>query len=120
MTEHRRHERIRPQQQIDIFDLHTEEHYGVLADISAGGLLLIGPQALPTNRIYQLRLEFAEPILGPRRIELGVDTLWHRPNTDNTRFWTGCCLICIAPEAEAVLGELIQEQPETGRNLDPT
>lgn len=119
MMKHRKHERIHPQQNIEIFDFHTDEAYGALADISAGGLMLVGSVELPVNRIYQLRLKLSEAVLGHQEIDLGVDTLWSRPNATEDRFWTGCCLICVSPEAEAVLRELVQEPPETGREQDP-
>lgn len=120
MNELRKHDRIQPQQQIEIFDLHTGHYYGQLADISAGGLMLISQIPIPINRIYQLRLAFSEPILGHSEICLGVDTLWTRPNASADHFWTGCCLICAAPEAEAVLLELTQKQPDTDQVQEPS
>lgn len=113
MKELRKHDRIQPQQSIEVFDLHSGKRYGQLVDISAGGLMLVSAEPIAINRIYQLRLVLTDPILEIKELSLGVDSLWSRPNTNHDLFWTGCSLICASEEAEAVLFELTHEHAVT-------
>ncbi len=78
MDELRKSPRIAPDEEIHVIDRGDNRRIGVMVNLSAGGLMISGDQPIITNRLYQLRLEWATSVDGKNDIHLGADALWPR------------------------------------------
>jgi hypothetical protein len=92
---------------LEVYNQHSGELVGHLGDISNTGLMLVGEQALPLNKIFDLNIrlpdleEFVESGL-----EVRVETRWTHPDTNPDFHCTGCLLLDIAPEDENVIEQI--------------
>lgn len=76
-------------------DTIGEQPFGQLCNLSASGLLLIGPYQPRSEGIYQVRLSL--PNAGGS-IELGLQEQWHEPATSPGQYWAGYRIIAIGNE----------------------
>jgi len=59
VQEHRGHQRIEVSEIIKVVDRQTGNTVGQLVNISTDGLMLLSPEPVPENSIFQLSLEFS-------------------------------------------------------------
>ena len=89
----RRQQRIEPQRPILVVNINTQKPMGALVNISLEGLMVMSDTIIDTNRIYQISLQLNDPVNGHKHIDLGVDCLWNRSETENQRYWAGFQII---------------------------
>ncbi len=113
MIEHRRSQRKRSQQNIEVTDAITGEAIGVVGNLSVDGMLLIANRALPDNALFQLRFDLpGQAGAAPRRFEIGVHELWSEPAKVSGQYWAGFRIIDIGPEDRAALAAWVNAQEE--------
>ena len=90
--------RIEVSEVIQVTDRQTGATIGQLVNISEEGLMLLGPEPVPENSIYQLSLVFAadsdSASDGP--IMIGVESLWCHSSSDRTQHWSGFYIIDVS------------------------
>ena len=100
VQEHRGHQRIKVSEIIKVVDRQTGNTVGQLVNISADGLMLLSPEPVPENSIFQLSLEFAADSAntadGP--VMIGVESLWCNSSSDQSQHWVGFCIIDISEQ----------------------
>lgn len=99
--------------QVEVVNQITGVTLGVLVDIHLEGFMLMGPEQLKSEYLYQIKLRVDGPDGSPECIELGVDCLWTRAMAQEGRFWAGCRIIDVSPEAREKLAQLISEFTES-------
>ena len=107
--------------QIEVINQFTGVSLGILVDVHLEGLMLMGAEQLQPEHLYQIKLQSAE-VASDRagvdfgELELGVECLWTRAMAQEDRFWAGCRIIDISPDARLNLEQLIlafgQSHPE--------
>lgn len=86
---------------LQIRDLDRESVLGDLMDIGLEGLLLIGFEIIPTNRVYRLAVEIPEEFGCGAWAEFGAESLWTEASLEPGRYWTGFHIIDISPKNQA-------------------
>jgi len=79
---------------------------GRLGNLSASGLLLIGPAAPASGAIYQVRLELPGLHLantGTTVIEPGIQEQWQDATMSAGQVWAGFRIVSIGPADSALL-----------------
>ena len=66
-----------------------DESLGQLVNIHEEGLMLMTPDALDTEAVYQLELVLSSPINNCDRIPLVADCLWQSPASSDGAHWVG-------------------------------
>ncbi len=101
----RAHERNPVQAGISVWDEIEDNLLGQLCNVSPGGLLLLSEQTLPSDAVFQIRIQPAaahsfEPF------SLGVETLWTQPGNQGASFWVGMRVIDASEEGRRRLAAL--------------
>ena len=99
--------RKRPNESIAIFDVNTGHALGHLANISMGGLMLVGPVASAPGSLFQLQMPLPMPIHGSDTIEFGAESLWCLRAKETCSYWTGLQIIDISDLASDTIAALI-------------
>jgi hypothetical protein len=88
-------------QYMDVLDQKTQEHLGVLVDISQGGIMLISQHPLPPGEIRDI---FIETDIGEEQshppVKMQIVSVWNRPNINPALTCIGCRIAAIEPEDE--------------------
>lgn len=100
--------------QVEVVNQITGVTLGVLVDVHLEGFMLMGSEQLKPEHLYQIKLR-AVDLNGnlEESIELGVDCLWTRAMAQGDRFWAGCRIIDVSPDAREKLAQLISEFTES-------
>ena len=110
VQEHRGQQRIEVSEVIKVVDRQTGHTVGQLVNISEDGLMLLSPEPVPENSIFQLSLEFAENSSsaadGP--VMIGVESLWNNSSRDQTQHWVGFCIIDISGQDLERIRQLVK------------
>lgn len=71
---------------------------GQLGNLSATGMLLIGPHAPRSEALYQVSLDLPEPSGLPPSpsIELGIQEQWHEHAASPGQIWSGFRIVAIS------------------------
>ena len=80
------------------FDRRNEQLLGHVANISTGGVMLIGERPIEPDTTYFLEMQFPIDIRGKRSIELEATSRWCRTNGNKELFSTGFELSDIGPD----------------------
>ena len=88
-------------------DVNSGRKLGRVANLSPEGMMLICPQPLENNRVFQLELELEAPLHGHSNLGCGVESLWHSKASESGRYWVGFRIIDISPEAADIIDALI-------------
>jgi len=99
--------RKRPNESIAIFDVNAGHSLGHLANISMGGLMLVGSISTAPGSLFQLQMPLSTPIYGADTIEFGVESLWCLRAKDTCSYWTGFQIIDISDSASNTIAALI-------------
>lgn len=105
-TERRRSERKQIYQPVAVTDVIHGGSLGRLGNLSASGLLLIGPAAPASGAIYQVRLELPGLHLantGTTVIEPGIQEQWQDATMSAGQVWAGFRIVSIGPADSALL-----------------
>lgn len=113
MEDRRQHDRRHLGLQIEVYELHSGDRLGRLADLSAEGFMLFCEKPIETDSVMQFRLVPARPLEGIESVVLGADCLWSRPGVDTQNGWAGFQIIDMASEQsqalEILLRHLVQD-----------
>lgn len=107
--ERRKYPRTRVGRPLKVVDLDWGSSLGHLVDISAEGFMLIGPEPIEVNRVFQLSLELPEEIGGGQSAYFGAETLWREVSSDPGKYWIGFQIIDISQENIEKIRRLIEE-----------
>jgi len=99
--------RKRPNESIAICDINTEHTLGYLANISMGGLMLVGQISTAPGTLFQLQMPLSTPIDGVKNIEFGVESLWCQRAKETCNYWTGFQIIDISDSTSKTIKALI-------------
>jgi len=99
--------RKRPNESISILDANTEYTLGQLANISMGGLMLVGSISTAPGSLFQLKMPLSTPIHGIDTIEFGAESLWCLRAKETSSYWTGLQIIDISDSASDSIATLI-------------
>ncbi len=99
--------RKRPNESIAIFDVNTGHAVGHLANISMGGLMLVGQISTAPGSLFQLKIPLPMPIHGTSTVEFGAESLWCLRAKETSRYWTGLQIIDISDSASKTIAALI-------------
>lgn len=108
MVEKRKLPRTRVQEALDVIDVHAERSLGRIVDISVEGMMLLSPEEIPVQAIYQLQIPLPPELEVCGRVSLGVESLWSRQSNDGTQYWTGFHVIDISDEDRDCIERLVQ------------
>ncbi|BBD79513.1 PilZ domain-containing protein [Aerosticca soli] len=86
-----------------VIDLMDGKPRGRLGNLSATGMLIIGPEPPREEAIYQFHVPLPDPGRPPQYIEVGVQALWHDCNVGTGLSWSGYRIIAITEEDQARL-----------------
>ncbi len=99
--------RKRPNESIAIHDINTGYDLGYLANISMGGLMLVGQISTAPGTLFQLQMPLSTPIGGINNIEFGVESLWCQRAKETCNYWTGFQIIDISDSSSKTIEALI-------------
>ncbi|MGB5325961.1 MAG: hypothetical protein WBN40_11120 [Pseudomonadales bacterium] len=100
----KRHELSKP---IPVVDTLSGDAIGTLANITVGGMLIVGNKPMDANRIYQIELQFPGEVAEVTSVCVGIDCLW--VNQEQGMAWSGCEIIDADDDAIAIIEQLIIE-----------
>jgi len=72
-----------------VYDDETGQFVGRIGDISKGGLLVYGPNRLPIDRLYRLRIDLPADHGKPRSVKLTAKSMWSGTDTNPELCSTG-------------------------------
>lgn len=99
--------RKQPHESIAICDINTGHPLGYLANISIGGLMLVGRISTAPGTLFQLQMPLSTPIDGIKNIEFGVESLWCLRAKETCNYWTGFKIIDISDSSSKTIEALI-------------
>ncbi|AYC34311.1 PilZ domain-containing protein [Pseudomonas cavernae] len=108
MDDRRQHSRRSTELQLEVFDLHSQQHLGRVVDLSADGFMLFSNHRQNVDSLLECRLVTEQPIDGIGEIKLGADCLWSRPSADGKHAWSGFHIIDLAEDQAAALEILLK------------
>ena len=108
MQEKRQQPRIRPGVKINVYDRNTDELFGYLADISAGGIMLIGEKSITRDGLYQLRIELPVEIEGEHEIAFDAESMWCRSDPESYYSKAGFKLSNLTEKDQKIIEEFIK------------
>jgi hypothetical protein len=108
MEDRRQHSRQSTELQLEVFELHTGQRLGRVADLSADGFMLFGDKPHRADSLVECRLVSEQVIDGVGEIQLGADCLWSRPGADGHHCWAGFHIIDLEPDQAAALEVLLK------------
>jgi len=109
IQDRRKHPRKKVDRPLIVNDLDRGEALGCLVDISIEGLMLISPDPVEVNRVFQLSLELPEEFGASQAALFGAESLWREVSNDPWKYWVGFQIIDIAPEQIGKVHRLIEE-----------
>jgi hypothetical protein len=95
-------------EQVDIRDAHSGQVLGQLVNLSADGLMLVGPRRHPPGTVFQLRIPL-ESGASASDLVLGAEALWCQDANDTGAYWSGFQIIDISPEHQELLNAFIRD-----------
>lgn len=108
MDDRRQHSRHSTELQLEVFELHTGQRLGRVADLSADGFMLFSDKPHRAESLVECRLVSEQVIDGVGEIQLSADCLWSRPGADGQHCWAGFHIIDIEQDQAAALDVLLE------------
>jgi hypothetical protein len=107
-TEHRRSQRKRAHQAIQVNNAITGEQIGHVGNLSSDGMLLISNRQLPDDALFQLNFYLPNSqTAAMHQLEIGAHEQWCETANVPGLFWTGFRIIDISPEDFDVLNDWV-------------
>ncbi|MNT42092.1 PilZ domain protein [compost metagenome] len=108
MDDRRQHSRHHTELQLEVFDLHSGQRLGRVADLSADGFMLFSDKPHRADTLVECRLVSEQVIDGVGEIQLSADCLWSRLGANGQHCWAGFHIIDIEQHQAAALDVLLQ------------
>ncbi|MDM8347595.1 PilZ domain-containing protein [Pseudomonas sp. sp1636] len=108
MEERRQHSRHSIELQLEVFDLHTGQRLGRVADFSADGFMLFSDKPHQADTLVECRLVSEQVIDGVCEVKLNADCLWSRPGADGQHCWAGFHIVDLEQDQAAALDVLLK------------
>lgn len=103
--EKRRQPRVELSNPLKVIDTMSSESLGLVVNLSADGMMLIGEKALVDGAVYQ-----AEMPLNPDEdatLKVGIECLWVSEADSENKNWSGFKIIDISEEDKTFLADLV-------------
>jgi len=110
--EQRRAPRKRATSPIPIVDVMTERVIGQLGNLSATGLMLLGPHAPRSGAVHQVAFMLPGAQHGEHRVEIGLQEQWHEPAAAAGQFWSGYRIVAAGDDDVRAIDEWIGPPPD--------
>lgn len=108
-AEHRRSQRKRAHQAIQVNDAINGQQIGHVGNLSADGMLLISNRQVADDALFQFSFHLPNGATGQmHQLEIGVHEQWSEKANVPGLFWTGFRIIDIGPEDFDVLTNWIE------------
>ncbi|MEN8204900.1 MAG: hypothetical protein ABFS24_02695 [Pseudomonadota bacterium] len=100
LQDNRGQKRIEVSEVIRAMDRHTGHNIGQLANINKNGLMLLSPEPVSKNSIFQLSLEFeaGSGSAADSPLMIGVESLWSNSSSDRSQHWVGFYIIDVSDQ----------------------
>ncbi len=108
MREKRRLPRTVADTNILVHDVNTGRPLGRVVNLSGEGMMLIGPEPVESNLVFQLELALESPHRGHKSLRCGVESLWNSKAHQSGHYWTGFHIIDISPETTEIIESLVE------------
>lgn len=108
----RRSERRQVAESLAVVDGMSGAQLGRIGNLSAEGLMLISPQPVPEQHVYQVRFPLPGAFAAAPRLEVGIQCLWSEPASTADSHWAGCQIISISPEHRDLLDAWLETTSE--------
>ena len=89
-------------------DINTGRHLGRVVNLNSEGMMLIGPEPVESNFVFQLELALGSPHRGHESLRCGVESLWSRKAHQSGHYWAGFHIIDISLEAAEIIESLVE------------
>ena len=90
---------------LDVIDTISKNSLGVLVNISAKGLMLLGDRPIFDGSVYQVKVRLTEN--GQHFLLMGIECLWKSESDSRTKYWSGYRIIDISDGNQVLLDRLI-------------
>jgi hypothetical protein len=75
--------------QLEVLDVESGDVLGRLVDLTAEGILLVGPRAVGASARHLVRMALPEEIFGKNHVDFAVEAVWSRPDVSPSHFLSG-------------------------------
>ena len=107
--EYRKHKRVKPNVQLEVYDVVRESQLGEILNISAGGALIMTQLNLQPGEMYQTHWTFVDGSY--KNIAVGLECLWVDIQHSGHRF-CGLHIIDISEEDILVIRDIVSKSQE--------
>lgn len=95
---------------LPIYDRATQKRMGLAADISVGGMLIVGEKPLPVEHQLAISLDVPSNPSGWERAIVDLQTIWCAQDKSNRIYWIGCKFLTIHSDILFKLQKLVDPQ----------
>ncbi|MCB1561555.1 MAG: PilZ domain-containing protein [Xanthomonadales bacterium] len=113
MNEYRRAKRKHADEAIDVFDCMTEQSIGRIGNLSESGAMLICPQPLFEDALYQLRFSIRDSTGRERSVEVGAHHLWSDEAGSPGQHWCGLRFIDVTKDHLQIMRDWVETPGES-------
>ncbi|WP_369931035.1 PilZ domain-containing protein [Xanthomonas sp. NCPPB 2632] len=106
-VEQRRAQRKHANSPMPIVDVMTERVLGQLGNLSATGLMLLGPHAPRSGAVHQVTFMLPGTRQAEHRVEIGIQEQWHEPAAVAGQFWSGYRIVAASDDDVRAIDEWI-------------
>ena len=107
MQERRNRKRRELVYYLNAFDRSNEQLLGYVANISTGGVMLIGEKPIEPNTICRFKMHFPVDVRGKRHVDLEATSRWSRMEGNTAFFSTGFQLGEIGPDDADIIQRIL-------------
>ncbi len=107
MRERRQQPRKIADTSIEVRDLNTGRSLGSVVNLTSDGLMLLTPDPVESNLVFQLELKLHRPVGGRQYLQLGAESLWCSDGNEPAHYWVGFHIIDISLDVVEVIESLI-------------
>jgi len=92
---------------IHVQDVNTGHNLGLAVNLSSEGIMLLTPEPIESNLVYQLELKLKKPLRGHGFLQIGVESMWCSSSNERNHYWAGFRVIDISLETIELIESLI-------------
>lgn len=92
---------------IAVLNRHTGQQLGSIANISETGFMLVGPEMIDIDSVFQFELKSSEDKFDT--IQCGAVCLWNADTSAGNAYWSGFHIIDISDQAQSLLNQAIDD-----------
>ena len=101
----RRHPRFEPKKPLNVYDTLSETRMGLLANLSAEGMMIIGDKDVVDGAVYQVDVPLDSH--SEDKFTAGIECLWSTEAEIDNQYWSGYRIIDISDADQETLSHLI-------------